>query len=764
MHRDEAAHAADHIGQMRAIAHFDAETDHRDVLVAVQVFDRIDIGIRLGDGRRDLREYAGPVFHFHAQHHLEIAAHLTIPADRHPAFRRFAVLDDVGAIHPMHHDAAAGRVVAHHVVARDRHATVRERDHAALGAGDEDLLAVQRDTHREIQSVALVGYAMRQHLRDLRRHAVAQRDIGQQRLQPWITMVGQIGFQPRRRHAVQRCVHPFQRAVEHAMPQLHGILVFQLLELMADRRACFAGDHEFQPLRLGRRGFRGDHFHALTAGEFGAQRHQFLVDAHGDRMVADIGMHAIGEIEGRGVARQGHDVALRREQIHLVGKQIDLDVFQELQRRAGGPLRFDQVRHPRLRAVLRAAGFAAMFIGPVRGDAAFGDEVHFLGTNLHFDRRTVGPEQHRVQRLVTVGLGNRDEVAETAVDRLEHRMHHAQRVIALRYRRHDQPEAEHVHHLGEGLALGAHLRIDAPRRLHPADQAELEAFLAQPLRELRFDLGQRLAPHHRLGADAPRQHRMTPRVQRTEAQILQFGLHQIHAQPLRDRRVDLQRLAGDAGARLGALRAQRAHVVQTVGEFDQDHAQVARHRQHHLAETFRGGFLAILELQLVQLGDAFDQFGDGHAEIGRDRIARQRRVFDGVVEHRCDQGFDIDALLSQHRRGSHRMRDVGLAGFAHLAGVGIGTDAPGADQGRALILGQIVGRRLQRKDVIRQFRSGRRRGTGDDRLELTHAVRLRGNAGSGNGERGIAKRSRSGLRVAISPCPETKKPRRSGVS
>ena len=385
-----------------------------------------------------------------------------------------------------------------------------------------------------------------------------------------------------------------------------------------------------------------------------------------------------------------------------------------------------------------------MFVRPVRGDAAFGDEVHFLGADLHFDRRTVRPEQHRVQRLVAIGFWNRDEVAETSVDRLEHRMHHTQRVITLGHRRHDQSEAEHVHHLGESFALGAHLGIDAPRRFHSPDQAELEAFLAQPLRELRFDRHQRLAPHHRLGANAPRQYRMPPRVQRAETQILQLGLHQVHAEPLRDGRVDLQRLAGDAGARLGALRAQGAHVVQAVGEFDEDHAQVARHRQQHLAETFRGGFLAILELQLVQLGDALDQFGDGHTEIGRDLVAGQRRIFDGVVQDRRDQGLDINALLGQHRRGGDRMGDVGLAGFTGLSGVCIGADAPGADQGRALLFGQIIGRRLQHADVIRQLRSGCGRGASDDRLELTHAARLRGNDGSGNGApgpgRGIANR------------------------
>ncbi len=82
----------------------------------------------------------------------------------------------------------------------------------------------------------------------------------------------------------------------------------------------------------------------------------------------------------------------------------------------------------------------------------------------------------------------------------------------------------------------------------------------------------------------------------------------------------------------GAFGVQRAHVVQAVGQLDQDHAHVARHRQHHLAETFGIGFLAVAELDLVELGDAFDQFGHALAEgIGDERCAAGR-VFQGVMQ------------------------------------------------------------------------------------------------------------------------------------
>jgi hypothetical protein len=83
----------------------------------------------------------------------------------------------------------------------------------------------------------------------------------------------------------------------------------------------------------------------------------------------------------------------------------------------------------------------------MRGDAALGDRVHVLGADLHFDRRAERAEQHGVQRLVAVRLGNRDEVAETPVERLVQAMHRTERLIAMRDGIDDDAQAVHVHHL-----------------------------------------------------------------------------------------------------------------------------------------------------------------------------------------------------------------------------------------------------------------------------------------------------------------------------
>ena len=122
---------------------------------------------------------------------------------------------------------------------------------------------------------------------------------------------------------------------------------------------------------------------------------------------------------------------MRREHVHLVGEQVDLDALEELLGVAA-LLHLDQVRQPLARALAaaRVAGVVAGLVVPVRGDAGLGDAVHVLGADLHFDRHAVRAEQRRVQRLVAVDARDRDVVLEAARHRLEHRVHDAERAVA----------------------------------------------------------------------------------------------------------------------------------------------------------------------------------------------------------------------------------------------------------------------------------------------------------------------------------------------
>ena len=212
-----------------------------------------------------------------------------------------------------------------------------------------------------------------------------------------------------------------------------------------------------------------------------------------------------------------------------------------------------------------------------------------------------------------------------------------------------------------------------------------DAFAAEPRVERMLDARHRFATVAERRANARGDDAMTIRIQRAEAEVLQFGLEAVHAEPLRDRRVDVERFAGDAASRFRVDRAERAHVVQAIGELDQDHAQIARHRQQHFAEAFGGGFLAAAEANLVELGDAVDELGHRRAELGGDLLGGELGVFERVVQDRRDDRLGVHAELGEDAGDGDRMGDVRLAALARLPFVGECADFVRATHARDLL-------------------------------------------------------------------------------
>ena len=47
-------------------------------------------------------------------------------------------------------------------------------------------------------------------------------------------------------------------------------------------------------------------------------------------MITDVGMNGIREIDRSGAARQGQNLALRREHVHGIGEKVDLYMLEKL--------------------------------------------------------------------------------------------------------------------------------------------------------------------------------------------------------------------------------------------------------------------------------------------------------------------------------------------------------------------------------------------------------------------------------------------------
>jgi hypothetical protein len=137
------------------------------------------------------------------------------------------------------------------------------------------------------------------------------------------------------------------------------------------------------------------------------------------------------------------------------------------------------------------------------------------------------------------------------------------------------------------------------------------------------------------GVDLGAQRFVCLRLEILERQFLELVLHLAHAEAIGDRRVDVERFLRDLDAALFRQMMQRPHVVQAVGELDEDDPDVIDHRQQHLAEVFRLPLFLRRERDRANLGDALDDVRDFGPEQLVDSFGRGQGVLDHVVQQPC---------------------------------------------------------------------------------------------------------------------------------
>jgi hypothetical protein len=162
-----------------------------------------------------------------------------------------------------------------------------------------------------------------------------------------------------------------------------------------------------------------------------------------------------------------------------------------------------------------------------------------------------------------------------------------------------------------------------------------------------------------------------------ETEVFQFAANLAHAETVRDGGIDFERLAGDFLLALGIEMFEGAHVVQPVGELDEDDADVVDHGQHHFAEVLGLRFFSGREIDFADLGDALDDVGNLFAEFLADFDGGDRSVFNGVVEQAGGDGNRIHFHVGENVADFERMHEIRLTRGAGLSGV--------------MLLGEFVG-------------------------------------------------------------------------
>ena len=313
--------------------------------------------------------------------------------------------------------------------------------------------------------------------------------------------------------------------------------------------------------------------------------------------------------------RQRDQLALGREAEHLVVEQLELGVLEELLRIGALRQQLDGAAQPRI-----GAGFARQHLGRragvvlverVRGDAVFGDLVHLPGADLQLDALLARTDHGGVDRAVVVLLGGRDVVLEAARHHRPGGVHDAERLVALGERSPRSRGSRRCRRAARSRPTCApscarsNRRACAgptPRPAMPRSASFLVSCCSISVTRPTFLRLQRV--------EALGDHLIGFRIELAERQVLELLAHLVHAHAAGERRIDVERLLGDAPARLRRHVRERAHVVQAVGELDQQHPHVVGDRQQELAQVLR--LLGLLgdQVELLELGQALDQRAD----------------------------------------------------------------------------------------------------------------------------------------------------------
>ena len=164
-----------------------------------------------------------------------------------------------------------------------------------------------------------------------------------------------------------------------------------------------------------------------------------------------------------------------------------------------------------------------------------------------------------------------------------------------------------------------------------------------------------------------------------EGKLLELVHEAVHADALGQRRINVHGFARDAAAFvLGLDEVQRPHVVEAVGELDQQHADVVRHGEQELAEVLGLALAVGLRLDLRQFGDAIDKPGDIGAEQRVDLLVSGDGVLDGIVENRRGDGLVVELQFGEDAGDFDRVTEIRVTTGAQLAAVRLDREYIGA--------------------------------------------------------------------------------------
>ena len=164
-------------------------------------------------------------------------------------------------------------------------------------------------------------------------------------------------------------------------------------------------------------------------------------------------------------------------------------------------------------------------------------------------------------------------------------MDNAENVVAFDHRINDNPHRVDIVDLVESAPLHIDLAVDPVDALDAALDIGIGVLGFDPVEDPLLDAGQKLLPflpRRKLAFNLL----IGDRVEVAQGSILQLLLDAANAKPVGDGSIYLHRLKRFVAPLLIGQILKGTRVVQAVGQLDDDHPDVLRHSQKHLAQIF----------------------------------------------------------------------------------------------------------------------------------------------------------------------------------
>ena len=412
-----------------------------------------------------------------------------------------------------------------------------------------------------------------------------------------------------------------------------------------------------QPVAARRAVLAGDDLDLLAGLQAVVERHDAPVDLGAPAVVADLGVHAVGEVQRRGALRQVDGVAVGGEDVDPVRLDIHPQLFGQAADVAEFFVPFQHLAQPGdLLFVLVGPGLdVGALVTPVRTHPQLRLFVHGVGADLHFQHLALGADHRSVQRAIAVFLGVGDVVVELLGDVPPQGVDDTERGVAVAHFRHQHAHGAHVVDLAEGQALALHFAPDRIDVLGAAADVGVDAGSLQ--------LGAQLAHHVGDETLAVEPALMQQRgdlfvlvgFEVAEGQVLQLPLDMADTQAVRQRCVDVEDFAGHAVALFVVGGFHRSDRAGAFGQLDQGDAHVVDHRHQHLAQVFHLALGAQHHgLARAEAGadgghaqHAVDQLGHHGAEALAHGGQRDMPFTHAAIEHGSDQRILVELEIGE---------------------------------------------------------------------------------------------------------------------